>query len=317
MPESPDINPIISGNKRAIARAIDKIENEADDCISLLESLYNNTGKAHRIGITGPPGAGKSTFANQLIKLFRSSGYTVGVIAVDPSSLFSGGAIFGDRLRMNDVASDPGVFIRSMGTRGSLGGLARQTAEVADILDASGKDVIIFETAGVGQIGLDIMSAADTIVVITVPEAGDIVQAMKAGLMEIGDLFVVNKADLLGADRMKADLEMALSLGESQSEWHRHVRKTDSGKGIGIQEVFDDINYHFQYLKNKGILHLRRNRQIRNRVRGLVSDHITRKFWTNEILAQLNEITDRDEPRISPYVIARELVEISKDRLPT
>lgn len=314
MPESLDINPIISGNKRAIAKAIDKTENEENDCISLLESLYSNTGKAHRVGITGPPGAGKSTFANQLIKLFRSSGYTVGVIAVDPSSLFTGGAIFGDRLRMDDVASDPGVFIRSMGTRGSLGGLARQTAEVADILDASGKDVIIFETAGVGQIGMDIMSAADTIVVITVPEAGDIVQAMKAGPMEIGDIFVVNKADIPGADRMKSDIEMALNLGEKRSEWHCHVRKADSRKGIGIQEIFDDINYHFQYLKNKGILHLKRNRQIRNRVRGLVSDHITRKFWTNDILARLNEITNRDEPRISPYAVARELVEISEKR---
>ncbi len=244
---------------------------------------------------------------NQLIKMFRSSGLTVGVIAVDPSSPFSGGAIFGDRLRMNDIVSDPGVFIRSMATRGSLGGLARQAPEVADVLDASGKDIIIYETVGVGQVELDVMSAADTVVVVTVPDAGDIIQAMKAGLMEIGNIFVVNKADLSGADQMKSDIEYVLQLKESKNNWHPNVRLTESKKGTGVSEVFNDINAHFQYLKDQGILHDKRNQQIKERVRILVNEHISQQFWTEE---RLEIITDciKSENRVSPYAIAEKLL---------
>ncbi|MCP4352168.1 MAG: EF2563 family selenium-dependent molybdenum hydroxylase system protein [Desulfobacterales bacterium] len=298
---------VLRGEKQAVAKAINIVENKTDDYVSLLDHLYRHTGKAHRIGITGPPGSGKSTLTNQLIKIFRSSGLTVGVIAVDPSSPFTGGAIFGDRLRMNDIVSDPGVFIRSMATRGSLGGLARQAAEVADILDASGKDIIICETVGVGQIELDVMSAADTIVVVTVPDAGDVIQAMKAGLMEIGDIFIVNKADLSGAEQMKSDIEYVLQLKESKNNWQPNVRMTESKKGAGIHEVFNDINAHLLYLTEHGILQDKRNQQVKERVRILVNEHIADQFWTEE---RLKIITDciKSENRVSPYAIAEKLL---------
>lgn len=296
---------VLEGEKRAIAAAIRKIEDEAPDAVSLLERLYPHIGNAHRIGITGPPGAGKSTFAAQLVKLYRTHGNTVGVIAADPTSPFSGGAIFGDRLRMNAVSEDPGVFIRSMGTRGNPGGLARQTAEAADILDASGKDAVICETVGVGQIELDIASAADTVVVITVPGAGDIVQAMKAGLTEVGDIFVVNKADLPGANIMKADMELMLSWRGTARGPRPGVCLTDSKTGKGIESVFHKIREHFQYLKKEGLLQEKRNQHKEKRVRFLVNEHIIRQFWTAE---RLKKLKDHIIPHTSPRAIAEMLM---------
>ena len=216
-----------------------------------MDALHAHTGKAHRVGITGPPGVGKSTFTSRLVRLFRAAGKSVGVIAVDPSSPYSGGAILGDRLRMQAAALDPEVFIRSMASRGSSGGLTRQAAGAADVLDAAGKDVILFETVGVGQVGLDIASTAGTIIVMTMPDAGDVIQGMKSGLMEIGDIFIVNKADLPGADRMRADLELALRMQASQSDWQRNVWLADSKKGTGLEDIYNDINAHLQYLNAK------------------------------------------------------------------
>ncbi len=240
---------VVNGKTRAVSRAIRNIENQTDLCAPLMEALHVHTGNAHRVGITGPPGVGKSTFISRLVSLFRASGKSVGVIAVDPSSPYSGGAILGDRLRMQAAALDPEVFIRSMATRGSSGGLTRQATGAADILDAAGKDVILFETVGVGQVGLDIASAASTIIVMTMPDAGDVIQGMKSGLMEIGDIFIVNKADLAGANRMQADLELALQMQAGQSDWQRNVWLADSKKGAGLEAVYAEINAHFQYLK--------------------------------------------------------------------
>jgi len=303
------IDGIFSGNKRAVARAISKIENESSESITLLDHIYKHTGRAHRIGITGPPGAGKSTFTNQLIKTYRAAGRTVGIIAVDPSSPFTGGAILGDRIRMSHAWSDPGVFIRSMATRGSLGGLARQTTEAADVLDTAGYDIIIYETVGVGQIEQDIMSAADTILVMSVPDAGDVIQGMKAGLMEIGDLFVVNKADLEGAERMKADLEFVLHLREKKIEWEHPVLLAESRAGEGIKEIYDGINRHLAFLKNNGRWKEKQHMRAEERIKHIVNEHLLDDFWDEDRLKILGESLSNEHNQISPYSIARKLLE--------
>lgn len=302
------VDAICTGDMKAISKAINIIENEAKAAEILLDTLNARTGHAHRLGVTGPPGAGKSTFTNQLIKLFRKAQLSVGVVAVDPSSQFSGGAIFGDRVRMNDVLMDPGVFIRSMGTRGSLGGLARQSAAVADIMDASGKDIIIFETVGVGQIELDIMSAADTIIVMTVPDAGDVIQGMKAGLMEIGDIFVVNKADLAGAERMQADLELALQMSARHEDWTPMVWPANSRQGDGLQEIYQNIQAHRQYLQDQGIIEAKRRQRTEARVRRLISEQIAQQFWNDERSNALKELLKRSHGRLSPLSISKKLL---------
>src|SRR5687768_17700831 len=201
-----------AGKTAALARAVSMVENQRDGFEQLLSALHSRVGRARRIGVTGPPGAGKSTLTTQLISTYRAAGLKVGVIAVDPTSPFTGGALLGDRVRMESVALDPGVYIRSLATRGSLGGLSSATRAVADVLDAYGFDRILMETVGVGQSELDIARTADSSVVVLVPESGDSIQTLKAGLMEIADLFVVNKSDRPGADRMRHELELMLGL---------------------------------------------------------------------------------------------------------
>jgi LAO/AO transport system kinase len=233
---------VLGGDPRAIARAISLIADEAPEGAEVVRRLFEHTGRAYLVGVTGPPGAGKSTLVDRMISEFRKAGSTIGVVAVDPTSPFSGGAILGDRIRMQAQASDPGVFIRSMATRGHLGGLARATAEVAVVFDAAGKDIVLIETVGVGQDEVDIVRTADVSIVTIVPGAGDEVQALKAGIMEIADIFVVNKADREGADRTAASIEALLSLHTfADGEWRPPILKTEATTGRGVVELLATI----------------------------------------------------------------------------
>jgi LAO/AO transport system kinase len=233
---------VLEGDVRALARAISLIEDESPAAADLIRRLFSRTGHAYLIGVTGPPGAGKSTLVDRLIAQLRAGGRTVGVVAVDPTSPFTGGAILGDRVRMQAHAGDDGVFIRSMATRGHLGGLARATSEVALLLDAAGKDVVLIETVGVGQDEVDIVRTADVSLVTIVPGAGDEVQALKAGIMEIADIFVVNKADREGADRTVASIEAVLSLQAfGPQDWRPPIVKTEATTGRGVPELLDAV----------------------------------------------------------------------------
>lgn len=237
----------LEGDHRSIARLISLVESESPQAEHIMRRIYAHSGKAHIIGLTGSPGAGKSTLADKVIAAFKSLGKTIGVIAVDPSSPFTGGAILGDRLRMQQHAVDPDVFIRSMGTRGSLGGLSRSTQEAALILDACGKDVVIIETVGVGQSEVDIVKIADTVGLILVPGMGDDIQIMKAGIMEIADIFIVNKADRDGADRVSTEVNMMLDL-LGMRPWRPPVLKTIAERGDGVAEVVTEMARHREFL---------------------------------------------------------------------
>jgi len=235
-------------DRTALARLITIIENRAPEAGPAMEQLYPMGGRAHVIGITGPPGAGKSTLINLMIARLRAEGRTVAVLAIDPSSPFSGGAVLGDRVRMTDHYRDPGVYIRSISTRGSHGGLSRAAREVVRVLDAFGHDRIIIETVGVGQTELDVMDLAETVIVVLVPESGDSVQVMKAGLNEIADVFVVNKADRAGADRIKAELELSVHL-RSEPGWRAPVILAQANADQGVDEILAAVGKHRDYLR--------------------------------------------------------------------
>ena len=256
----PWIERLRSGDPRALARAISTVENRGPESADLLKALFPHSGKARILGMTGAPGAGKSTLVDQLAKLYRREGKTLGIIAVDPTSPYTGGAILGDRIRMQDHHADPGIYIRSMATRGSLGGLARTTADVATVLDASGRDLILIETVGVGQDEVDIVRLADITVVILVPGMGDDVQTIKAGIMEIADIFVINKSDREGAERVEREVRAMQSLAMRTDHWSPPIVKTVASEGKGIEELAAAIANYEAYLKKENLV-LKRNIQ--------------------------------------------------------
>jgi LAO/AO transport system kinase len=304
------IEKLLNGDRRSVARAISFIESDNNLTSEYLKELYSKVGNAYRIGITGPPGAGKSTITNQLTKLFRKQNKKVGIIAVDPTSPFTGGALLGDRVRMNDVGMDAGVFIRSMATRGSLGGLSKKAIDAADILDAAGFDIIILETVGVGQSELDIAQAADTTIVVLVPESGDSVQAMKAGLMEIADLFVLNKCDRPGSQQAYTALQTILLIKEhDENSWLPKIIKAVASENKGIEEIAEEIEKHKSFLEEKNLFQVKRQNQVKLRIKEIVENKLREKLWSEDRENLLNSSLKKVVlGNSSPYHIAEEIL---------
>ncbi|MFL5487491.1 MAG: methylmalonyl Co-A mutase-associated GTPase MeaB [Gemmatimonadaceae bacterium] len=335
-----------AGKPAALARVVSIVENHRDGFEQVLATLHPRTGRARRIGLTGPPGAGKSTITSLLVKSFRDAGLKVGVIAVDPTSPFTGGALLGDRVRMENVALDPGVFIRSMATRGSLGGLAAATREVADVLDAFGFDRLLIETVGVGQSELDVARTADSTVLILVPESGDSIQTLKAGVMEVADIFVVNKADRPGADRLRNDVELMLGLRKGVSfgsvpahhgvdlkrvnparaareaaaalnpvEWTPPVLSAVATRGEGISEILAAVDRHFVYLEQSGKLRARRRERMRERVMDVVEQKVRGRLWkdTGTMSWLEQQLSSVEDGTATPFAVADQLLRQSAE----
>ncbi len=266
---------VLEGRARAIGRAISEVERDSGAVPGILRRLFSRTGRARILGITGPPGAGKSTLVQRLAQAYRKAGHRVGIVAVDPSSPFTGGAILGDRIRMSEIYTDPGVFIRSMATRGALGGLARSTSDAVDVLDAAGFDVILIETVGVGQDEVDIVRAADTTAVVLVPGLGDDIQAIKAGILEIADVFIVNKADRDGADRAVSELATMLDFA-GHPDWRPPIVKTSAPAGTGVAEAVAALEAHGVHLARSGEGAGRRSLRARSRLLALLEERFRR-----------------------------------------
>jgi len=299
---------LLSGDRLALARMISAVEAGRHDAREALRCLFSKTGHAHIVGVTGPPGSGKSTLTTRLAVEYRRRGQTVGIVAVDPTSPYTGGALLGDRVRMMELHSDPDVFIRSMATRGRMGGLARSTLDVVLLLDAFGKDVVMIETVGVGQDEVEIARAADTTLVVGVPNLGDDIQAIKAGILEIADILVVNKADLAGADRLVADLRTMLQLAQERA-WPTPIQQTVARDGTGVSELVDRIAEHRAYLESSGTWRQRRADSARRQVRAIVEDRVEHRLeqlttganWDQRFA----EIAAREQ---DPYSVAEEVL---------
>ncbi|MEM2869969.1 MAG: methylmalonyl Co-A mutase-associated GTPase MeaB [Thermoplasmata archaeon] len=293
---------VASGDRRAAARLISLIEDgDESACIELAE-LHRRGGRAHVIGVTGSPGAGKSTLIHRMAKIWRGRGRTVGIVAVDPSSPFSGGALLGDRIRMQELSTDPGVFIRSMSSRGCPGGVARASSDAIRVLDALGMDKVIVETVGAGQSEVAVMDVAQTVVVVVVPGLGDDIQAIKAGILEIGDIFVINKADREGADQTQRELEVMLELGGNQRCWRPPILRTVARTGEGVSELVDKIEEHREALKREGVLEEAERRRCRREVLELLKHKaalsLISEYGPENFEALIRDVAER---RIHPH----------------
>ena len=308
---------MLAGDRRALARLITRVENREPGVSEIMRQAHPRTGRAYTVGITGPPGAGKSTLVDRLTAAIRKTGATVGVVAVDPTSPFTGGAVLGDRIRMQAHTLDPGVFIRSMATRGSLGGLARATAEAAKLLDAAGFDWVVVETVGVGQTELDIARLADTTVVVLVPESGDGIQTMKAGLLEAADLLVVNKADREGAPRLLTELKYMVHLhreGQQASrdlDWEVPILSTEAVHDVGVVELLEAIGRHRVALESSGVLERRRQARRARELRALIlaelRQEVDRALADGGALERI--LIDVEAGRVDPYTAIRTISE--------
>ena len=296
-----------ANNQRNLSRLITKVENDDTINNNTLDTLFKKTNQAIRIGITGPPGAGKSSITNELIKYYINSDQKVGVIAIDPTSPFSGGSLLGDRVRMNQYHNDENVFIRSMSTQGHLGGLSRKAQDIGDILAIAEKDVIIFETVGVGQGEYEIANVADLSIIVLVPEAGDEVQLMKAGLIEIGDIFVVNKSDRKGSEQLTEKLKSIININKKTN---RPVFNTIAKEGKGIEELFNGIINKFIELEDDGSLLERKIDRYKVRVKNIIKDNLLHEFWTSNKKEKLNQATKSlKNLNKSPMIAAKEIIE--------
>ena len=305
------VEKMIEGDRRALARLFTLLERDPRSLFAIMSAVHSRGTAAYRIGVTGPPGAGKSTLIDELVRVIRAEGSTVGVLVIDPSSPFGGGAVLGDRIRMQRHHDDCGVFIRSLATRGAHGGLSRAAGAAAKILNASGKDFILIETVGVGQTELEIMRLADTVVVTLVPESGDSVQAMKAGLTEIADIFVVNKSDRPGADRLVASIEATVSLDGSDEHWDRPVLSTQAHRRVGIQALYDTIARHRQAMTATSLLERRRRERDREEFISALRSAVERGL--SDLLSgdpAIEVVANRVEiGEIDPYSAANEVLD--------
>lgn len=304
---------IISGNTRAISKAISLVENDGPDKIELLKEIHRYVGESVIIGITGPPGAGKSSLINVLIKEYRKQGKKVGILAIDPTSPFTGGALLGDRLRMQDHSTDENVFIRSLATRGHLGGISPATSDAVKILDAAGFEIILLETVGVGQAEIEIVEASDIVLLVLVPGYGDEIQVLKAGIIEIGDIYVINKADQMDATKLKTTIEYYLELSPDKNANHRKVVLTSALTGSGVDSLIHEINSTYNFFRKKGILNERRKTRIRKEILRILNsrilESINQTFNGRNFDSSINKILNK---KIDPYTIADSIFEEMK-----